>query len=196
MTSIKKSLEEAVLAVQLLQKESHQAFIRALSQLLLQTFDQGNKVLLAGNGGSLCDAAHFAEELTGFFRSREREALPAIVLNDPGHLTCVSNDIGFEHVFSRGVQALGKKEDLLILLTTSGHSRNLVAAYESARIKEMKVVCFLGKDGGSLRGLGDLELVIEGFAHSDRIQEAHMAAIHIAIEQLEEQLISRQLVNV
>jgi D-sedoheptulose 7-phosphate isomerase len=157
------------------------------AEMLSDCFRKGNKVLIAGNGGSLCDAAHFAEECTGLFRSL-RQALPVIALSEPGHLTCVSNDLGFEWVFARGVEAFGKPDDLFVALTTSGNSLNLVHAVNAARRLGMKTICFLGKTGGKLKGVADLELLIEGFTTSDRIQEAHMAALHILIELVEQQL--------
>ena len=144
-------------------------------------------MLIAGNGGSLCDASHFAEELTGIFR-KKRRALPAIALSDPGHLTCVGNDLGFEHVFARSIEAYGKKEDLFIGLTTSGNSPNMILAFERAKELGLTTLAFLGKGGGELKGYADLELIIEGFETSDRIQEAHMTAIHIMIELIEELL--------
>jgi D-sedoheptulose 7-phosphate isomerase len=189
MRSAHQAVTEAIKAIQALESPHALSFIERLSLELLSAFKRGNKVILAGNGGSLCDAAHFAEELTGFFRSREREALSAIVLNDPGHITCVGNDIGFDHIFSRGVAAHGKPGDLFIALTTSGNSSNLVNAMQTAREMGLITVAFLGKGGGDLRDEADVELCIDGFSYSDRIQEAHMTAIHIAIELLENALL-------
>ena len=146
-------------------------------------------MLIAGNGGSLCDAMHFAEELTGQFRTK-RAALPAIALADPGHLSCVANDMGFDSVFARSVEAFGKSGDILITLTTSGNSSNLIAAVEMAKQKDVQTVAFLGKTGGQMKGLCDLEWIVSGFTYSDRVQEAHMAAIHIIIEMVEQHLFS------
>jgi D-sedoheptulose 7-phosphate isomerase len=114
--------------------------------------------------------------------------LPAIALSDPGHLTCVGNDMGFESIFARGVDALGVPGDLFIAMTTSGNSSNLIAAVNMAKQKGLKTIAFLGKTGGKMQGLSDLEWIVKGFAFSDRIQEAHMAAIHILIEQVEHEL--------
>ena len=152
------------------------------------------KLLIAGNGGSLCDAMHFAEELTGFFRQK-RPALPAIALADPGHLSCVSNDLGFEHVFARALEALGTRGDLFIALTTSGQSLNLIRAIEVARHKGLKTIAFLGKGGGALRGWADFEILIEGCITSDRVQEAHMAAMHILIEMVERVLFPKHVMH-
>jgi D-sedoheptulose 7-phosphate isomerase len=145
------------------------------------------KILVAGNGGSLCDAMHFAEELTGLYRNK-RPALPAIALSDPGHMSCVGNDLGYDQVFSRAVEALGKKGDVLVLLTTSGNSSNLIKAAQAAKEKGLSVIAFLGKTGGKMKGMGDLEWIVSGFSYSDRIQEVQMAAIHMIIEMVEEEL--------
>jgi len=179
------SVEEALSAVHELKKTESLQFLERFSHLLKKTFLEGRKVLIAGNGGSLCDAAHFAEELTGFFREKRR-AFPVIVLSEPGHITCVANDIGYEHVFQRGVEAFGNQGDLFIALSTSGNSSNLILALEEAKKRGLATVSFLGKSGGSMKGMADDELIIRGFSTSDRIQETHMAALHIAIELFEE----------
>lgn len=181
------SINEAICAISFLQKESSMQFIQACAKEIASCYRKGGKLLICGNGGSLCDAMHFAEEMTGQFR-KKRKALPAIALSDPGHLTCVSNDMGFDQVFTRGVEAFGKKEDILIVLTTSGNSENIIHAVSAAKKQELKTISFLGKTGGKLKNLCDLEWIVEGFATSDRIQEAHMAAIHIIIELVEHEL--------
>jgi D-sedoheptulose 7-phosphate isomerase len=181
------SIKESARAVAKLQEPASVTFIREAGILLAETFRQGNKVIIAGNGGSLCDAAHFAEELTGNFR-RYRRALPAIALTEPGHITCVGNDFGFDAIFSRGVEAYGTPGDLFIGLTTSGNSPNIVAAFNTAKKLGLRTIAFLGKGGGKLKGTADLELSIDGFDTSDRIQEAHMAALHIIIEVMEAEL--------
>ena len=119
-----------------------------------------------------------------------REALPAIALSDPGHLSCVANDLGFEKVFARGVEAFGNPGDIFVALTTSGNSPNITEALGQAKELGLKTIAFLGKSGGALKGQADLEWVVSGFEYSDRVQEAHMAAIHIIIEMVEEQLFS------
>ncbi len=146
-------------------------------------FQAGNKVLIAGNGGSNCDALHFAEEFTGRFRGNRR-ALPAIALSDSSHITCVGNDFGFDYIFSRGVEAYGKEGDFFIGLSTSGNSANIIKAVEAAKELGMKTIVLLGKDGGKLKGMCDYEFVIPG-ATSDRIQEIHMMILHIIIEGVE-----------
>jgi D-sedoheptulose 7-phosphate isomerase len=179
-TSISQSIE----AVSCLQSPTSTTFMEKAAHMLAKCFQAGNKVILAGNGGSLCDANHFAEELTGIFR-KLRPALPAIALSESGHITCTANDIGFEWVFSRGVEAYGKPGDLFVGLTTSGNSPNILRAFETAKARGLNTVAFLGKGGGKAKGIADLELIINGFSTSDRIQEAHMASIHIIIEMVE-----------
>lgn len=182
--SILKSAQDSVRATQQLMSDEALSFIEQTAKLLAETFERGGKLLVCGNGGSNCDAAHFAEELSGYYREK-RKALPALALSEPGFLTCVGNDLGFDHVFARGVEAFGNSGDLLVVLTTSGNSKNIVLAVEAAKKKQVKTVAFLGKDGGKVKGLCDLEWIVSGFRWSDRIQEAHMAAIHIIIEQME-----------
>ncbi len=184
---IQQSVEQACLASAFLRKTESLAFLEAFSRAMVAIYREDKKILVAGNGGSLCDAMHFAEELSGQFRTK-RKALSAIALGDPGHLTCVANDMGFSEVFARGVEAHGRRGDLLVVLTTSGRSLNLIRAVEEAKRQEMRTVAFLGKGGGGLKGQCDLEWIVDGFIHSDRIQEAHMTAIHIAIEFLEKLL--------
>lgn len=179
-----KSLQDGVAAIEQLTTPASLSFIEQASLLVAECFRKGNKLLIAGNGGSLCDAAHFAEELTGQFR-KARPALPAIALSEPGHLTCVGNDFGFDQVFSRYVEALGKPGDIFVGLTTSGNSANIINAFDVAKKKGLGTIAFLGKTGGKLKGVADLELIIEGFQTSDRIQEAHMTAIHVLIEMIE-----------
>lgn len=188
-SEILQSIEQASQAIEQLKLPRSLAFMEKMAIALSSCFRSGNKVLIAGNGGSLCDAAHFAEELTGVFR-KPRAALPAIALTEPGHISCVGNDLGFEHIYSRGVEAFGKPGDIFIGLTTSGNSPNIIKAMETAKRMELKTISFLGKGGGSLKGVADLELLIEGFQTSDRIQEAHMTAMHIVIEMTENLLFS------
>jgi D-sedoheptulose 7-phosphate isomerase len=178
------AIDDCIRALEQLKRPSSLAFIQEVSVLIADCFSQGGKIILAGNGGSLCDASHFAEELTGFFREK-RPALPAIALSEPGHMSCVANDQGYEWVFSRGVEAYGKKGDVFIGLTTSGNSPSIVQAFSQAAKQGLKTVAFLGKGGGKIKGIADYELLIDGFSTSDRIQEAHMAAIHLIIEQVE-----------
>lgn len=187
MKKIDLILDECISAISQLKSPSSLAFIDKASEKIAACFRRGNKLIIAGNGGSLCDAMHFAEELTGVFRS-VRAALPALVLSEAGHLTCVANDLGFDHVFARGVEAFGKKGDIFIGLTTSGNSPNMVNAFVRAQAMGLETIAFLGKGGGKLKEVADLELIINGFSTSDRIQEAHMTAIHIIIQLVEDRL--------
>jgi D-sedoheptulose 7-phosphate isomerase len=187
--SILQSVDDAIRAARFLKEGQSLIFIERAAEQIAKCFQNGGKILIAGNGGSLCDAMHFAEELTGQFRSK-RQALPAIALAEPGHLTCVGNDMGFNAIFSRGVEAFGKPGDIFIALTTSGNSANLVEALKQAKAQELFTVAFLGKTGGKAKGLADLEWIVPGFSFSDRVQEAHMAAIHIIIEMVEQILFS------
>lgn len=178
---------DSIRAISFLQLPSSIQFIEKTAAVLVSAFQQGKKTLAIGNGGSLCDAAHFAEELTGFFRHK-RSALPAIAITDPGHISCVANDIGYEWVFARGIAALGQPGDVLIALSTSGKSPSIINAIEEAKKSGIITVAFLGKGGGPLKNVADLELIVDGFDTSDRIQEAHMAALHIIIELVERSL--------
>jgi len=153
---------------------------------LVELYRRGGNLFICGNGGSHCDAMHFAEEFTGRFR-KDRRPLGALALGDPSHVTCVSNDMGFDQVFSRQLEGLGRKGDLLVALTTSGNSRNIALAIEKAKQKEIRTVVLSGKDGGKMKGLANLELIIPGKT-SDRIQEMHIKLIHSAIEAVERQL--------
>ncbi len=160
--------------------------ITATAAALAGSLKSGHKVLACGNGGSACDAMHFCEELTGRFR-QDRPALPALALLDPAHITCVANDFGFEHVFSRMIEAHAHKGDCLIVLSTSGESPNILKAIEAARARALTVIALLGKTGGACRGLADHELIVPGQT-SDRIQELHMLILHILVELIEAQL--------
>ncbi|MES2528755.1 MAG: D-sedoheptulose 7-phosphate isomerase [Bdellovibrionota bacterium] len=150
------------------------------------SFKNGGAVFSCGNGGSMCDSLHFAEELTGRYR-KNRDPLPATGISEAGHITCIANDFGFEHIFSRYVQAWGKKGDTLLAISTSGNSANVIKAVEVAKAKGMKVVGLLGKDGGQLKSMVDVALVID-CPITDRIQEVHIKCIHIFIEGIERQL--------
>lgn len=150
---------------------------------LAKIFEAGNKVLICGNGGSNCDALHFAEEFTGRFRG-DRRALPAIAISESSHITCVGNDYGFDHIFSRGVEAYGKAGDMFIGISTSGNSPNVIKAVEAAKKIGMKTCVLLGKDGGKLKGMCDFEFIVPGKT-SDRVQEIHMMILHIIIEGVE-----------
>ena len=157
-----------------------------ISQELALAYKNGKKSLIAGNGGSNCDAMHFAEEFTGRFR-KDRRALPSISISDSSHITCVGNDYGFDFVFAKGVEAFGQEGDFFFGISTSGNSKNIIEAVKMAKEKKLKTVALLGKDGGKLKGVCDYEFIIPGET-SDRIQEVHMMILHIIIEGVERTL--------
>jgi D-sedoheptulose 7-phosphate isomerase len=152
-------------------------------QLIKGVFERRGRIFACGNGGSMCDAMHFAEEWTGRFR-KDRDPLPALALGDPSHLTCVANDYGYDEVFARPILAFGHEGDLLVAITTSGNSANVIRAAEAAKLRGMKVFGLLGKDGGNIKPLCDLCLIAPGET-TDRIQEIHIKVLHILIESVE-----------
>ncbi|WP_231590752.1 D-sedoheptulose 7-phosphate isomerase [Hymenobacter terrenus] len=160
------------------------ARIAEAAELMAQSLRNGGKILTCGNGGSLCDAQHFAEELSGRYR-QDRRALAAIALTEASHMTCVANDYGFEFVFSRFVEALGRPGDVLLAISTSGNSPNVLRAAEAAKAAGMLVVSLTGKDGGQLTGLSDVEIRAPHSGYADRIQEIHIKVIHIVIMLIE-----------
>lgn len=163
------------------------AHLEAAARLMSEAILNGGKILSCGNGGSMCDAMHFAEELTGRYR-QNRRALPAISISDVSHMSCVSNDYGYEYVFSRYVEALGNAHDVLLAISTSGNSGNVLKAAEAARAKGLKVVSLTGKDGGQLAALSDVEIRVPHFGYADRIQEIHIKVIHILILLIEQRV--------
>lgn len=155
--------------------------------VLAHAIKNGHKVLSCGNGGSHCDAMHFAEELTGRYR-HDRKALPAISISDPSHITCVGNDYGFESIFSRFVEGLGQPGDVLLSISTSGKSRNIINAILAAREKGMITILLTGNDGGEAAELADYSIIVPHTGFSDRIQEIHIKIIHIYILIIEKML--------
>lgn len=174
---------ELALLENFIKEEEERKETEKVAKELADVFTKGNKVLICGNGGSNCDALHFAEEFTGRFRG-DRKALPAIAISDSSHITCVGNDYGFDYIFSRGVEAYGKEGDMFFGISTSGNSPNVIKAVEAAKKLGMKTCVLLGKDGGKLKGMCDYEFIIPGKT-SDRIQEIHMMILHIIIEGVE-----------
>jgi len=148
---------------------------------------QGAKVISCGNGGSMCDAMHFAEELTGRFRD-DRAPIAAIAISDPGHLTCVANDHGFDQVFSRFIEAHGREGDVLLAISTSGNSPNVLRAAEVARARQMHVIGLTGKNGGHLAPLCTVEVRVPHNGFADRVQEVHIKVIHALIDHIEQEL--------
>jgi D-sedoheptulose 7-phosphate isomerase len=185
--TIRGSLHTALRTLQSFIDDSHS--LTAMADIALQIaecYRNKGKVIIFGNGGSMCDAMHFAEELTGKFR-KERQALPALAISDPSHITCVGNDYGFEEIFARGVEAYAVPGDVVIGISTSGSSANIIKALERAQALGCITVALLGKDGGKLAGTCDYEIIVPG-ATSDRIQEIHTTILHILIESIENEL--------
>ncbi len=161
--------------------------IEAAAKLIADSLRQGGKVMSCGNGGSHCDAMHFAEELTGRYRE-DRPGYAGIAISDPSHLSCVSNDYGYEFVFSRYLEAVGRTGDVMLGISTSGNSKNIITAIDAAKKKDIKVVALTGKDGGKMAGLADVEIRVPHFGYADRIQEVHIKVIHILIMLIEKEL--------
>ncbi|EGU42871.1 phosphoheptose isomerase [Vibrio ichthyoenteri ATCC 700023] len=185
---IKSELTEAADVLNKFLSDDHNiAQIEAAAKLIADSFKQGGKVLSCGNGGSHCDAMHFAEELTGRYREN-RPGYPGIAISDPSHLSCVSNDFGYDFVFSRYLEAVGSKGDVLFGLSTSGNSVNILNAIEAAKNKGMKTIALTGKDGGKMAGCADIEIRVPHFGYADRIQEIHIKIIHIVIQLIEKEM--------
>ncbi len=159
--------------------------IAAAAEIITNSLKFGGKVISCGNGGSMCDAMHFAEELSGRYRN-DRPALAALAISDPSHLTCVGNDYGFDQVFSRMIEAIGLQGDVLLAISTSGNSANVLKAIEAARHKNMKVIGLTGKDGGKMADLCDVEIRAPHSDYADRAQEIHIKVIHSLIDAIEQ----------
>ncbi len=161
--------------------------IEEVADLIVIAINNGNKVISCGNGGSHCDAMHFAEELSGRYREN-RKALPAIAISDTSHISCVGNDFGFDYIFSRFIEGLGKEGDILFGISTSGNSKNIIEAAKAARNGGMKTIILSGKDGGILKDYADIEIRVLHNGYADRIQEIHIKIIHIIILLVENKL--------
>ena len=154
---------------------------------MAQAIKQGNKIISCGNGGSMCDAMHFAEELSGRYRD-DRKSIAAISISDPSHITCVGNDYGFEFIFSRFVEGVAQAGDVLLGISTSGNSKNIINAVQAAKAKGVHVVCLTGKDGGALATMCDIEIRAPHSEYADRAQEIHIKVIHSLIDYIEHHL--------
>jgi D-sedoheptulose 7-phosphate isomerase len=186
--AIQEALKEGQsLLEKFLTNPEHTESIAGAAVLMANAIQKGNKIMSCGNGGSHCDAMHFAEELSGRYRNN-RKALAAISISDASHITCVGNDYGFDFIFSRMVEALGQPGDVLLGISTSGNSKNVIEAVKAARQRGMQVVLLTGKDGGQLAGMADVEVRVPHFGYADRIQEIHIKVIHIFIQLIESQL--------
>ena len=179
---------QAVLA-SVLSDESLLALVENAASVMIDAINDGKKILTCGNGGSHCDAMHFAEELLGRFRDN-RPPLPAICASDPSYLSCVANDYGFEHVFSRFVEGVGTSGDVLLVISTSGKSPNVINAAQAGREKGLTVVALTGNDGGELAQHADIEIRVPHSGYADRIQEVHIKVIHILILLIEKSVLT------
>ncbi len=176
-------LSYASLAHDFAQDASNAKRVEAFGQVCIERIKGGGKILAIGNGGSCADAIHFCEELTGRYRD-DRPSIPAIACADAGHITCVGNDYGFDVIFSRWIEGLGNGADVLIAMSTSGNSANIIKAVKAAKAKGMYIALLLGKGGGQLAGMGDVEWIVGGQT-SDRIQELHMLVLHALVGAIE-----------
>lgn len=187
MSFIHSSLKEAQTTLnKFVEDENNIKLIENSIQVFVDSFKNGGRVFSCGNGGSMCDSLHFAEELTGRYR-KDRAPLPATGISEAGHITCIANDFGFEYIFSRFIEAWGQKGDTLLAISTSGNSANVIKAVEVAKSRGMKVVGLLGKDGGKLKSMVDVPIIVP-CPITDRIQEVHIKCIHIFIEGIERQI--------
>lgn len=157
------------------------------ARLMIQALSSGKKIISCGNGGSMSDAMHFAEELTGRFR-KNRISLPAIAISDPAFITCAANDFGYENIFSRFIEGMGNEGDVLLAISTSGNSANILNAVAAAKNKKMHCIALSGKSGGKLAPLCDVSVIAPNSEWADRIQEIHIKVIHCFIDCIEQQL--------
>lgn len=186
MQHIKQHFEEARAIINtFLDNDENFIAIERAGAAMVESIRNGGKIISCGNGGSMCDAMHFAEELTGRYRD-DRPGIPAIAISDPSHMSCVGNDYGYDQVFARYIEALGKKGDVLLAISTSGNSKNILKAIEAAREKEMVIVGLTGKNGGEMAELCDLEIRAPHSEYADRAQEIHIKVIHSLIDHIEQ----------
>lgn len=185
---VKNTLNEALGALRALTvNEPALQRIAAAGLLLADTFSAGGRVYSCGNGGSMCDAMHFAEELTGRFRDN-RPGYAALAISDSSHLSCVGNDYGYDQIFSRFIEAHGRAGDVLLAISTSGTSRNVIAAVGAAKVLGMQVIGLTGKPGSALAEAADIAIITPAAKYADRVQELHIKVIHILIELVERRL--------
>lgn len=190
MDLILNSLTEASLLLnEFVSKKENIENIRKAGDIMAEAIGNGKTLFSCGNGGSLCDAMHFAEELTGRFR-QNRRPLSAIAISDPSHITCVGNDYGFDYIFSKYIEANGNPGDVLLAISTSGNSANVIEAVKMAKERGMRVIALTGKEGGVVGTMSDVEIRVAWNKFSDRIQEIHIKIIHILIEYIENKILN------
>lgn len=184
---IKKHFEEAAHSLTTFSTDENFQKIDEAIVIIAGALKNGNKVISCGNGGSMCDAMHFAEELSGRFRN-DRKGLAAVSISDPSHISCVANDYGYEYIFSRYVEALGNTGDVLLGISTSGNSENVIKAVEAAQEKGIKAIILSGKTGGLLAKKANIEIRAPHSEYADRAQEIHIKVIHALIDGIEKAL--------
>ena len=184
---IAQHFEDAAYALEMFRTTENFQKIESAIEIMLHSIKSGGKIISCGNGGSMCDAMHFAEELSGRYRNN-RKALAAISISDPSHLSCVANDYGYDYVFSRFIEGLGNSGDVLLGISTSGNSTNVIHAVAAAKEKGMKTIILTGKDGGQLASLADIEIRAPHSTYADRAQEIHIKVIHAFIDGIERKL--------
>jgi len=182
----KTIFEEAQTTLNKFMEQGYDNLLKA-GEIMVEALSNGKKIISCGNGGSMSDAMHFAEELTGKFRN-ERKGIKAIAISDPSYITCTANDYGYQYIFSRFIETLGNNGDVLLAISTSGNSQNIINAAIAAKNKNMKVIALTGKNGGKLKDVSDVEIRVPHNEYSDRIQEIHIKIIHSLIHYIEENL--------
>lgn len=187
MRTIRNNFQEMTKVLEAFSTDKNFALIEKAAFMMSQSIQSAGKIISCGNGGSMADAMHFAEEMTGRFRE-DRPALPAIAISDSTHISCVGNDYGYEFIFERFVEAFGKENDVLLAISTSGNSKNVILAAEKAKEKQMKIIGLTGKSGGKLAELCDVEIRVPHFGFADRIQEIHIKIIHTFIQLIEKEV--------
>lgn len=188
LSHIRNSLEEARRALDaFIDNEATLRNIERAADLLVASFENKGKAFSCGNGGSMCDAMHFAEELTGRYR-KNRPGIAAISISDASHISCVANDFGYDHIFSRYIESHGREGDVLLAFSTSGRSPNVIKAAEAAKALGVRVIALTGKPGSQLEALADVCVCAPGGDFADRVQELHIKVVHILIELVERKL--------
>lgn len=187
MDHIKAQFEEAQTVLNAFSTDENFELIAKAGDLMVASIKQGGKILSCGNGGSMCDAMHFAEELTGRYRN-DRPAIGAVAMSDVSHMACVGNDYGYDHVFSRYLEGVGRQGDVLLGITTSGNSANVIKAAEVAKQKGISVIGLTGKSGGAMAPLCDVEIRAPHAPYADRAQEIHIKVIHCLIDHIEKHI--------
>ena len=183
--TISENLDDALQTLQSFITHKHNIeSIENAGNMMVHALKSEKKIITCGNGGSMCDAMHFAQEMTGRFK-HFRKSMPAIAISDPAYLSCAANDFGYAQVFSRFVEGVGNEGDILLAISTSGNSENVIAAAETAKAMGMKIIGLTGKEGGKLAPLCDIEIRAPHTHYADRVQEIHIKVIHCLIDFIE-----------